>query len=155
MVVAFDSALQMLMCLFRRRARQPSSKLPNAFELFRRGIEPTWPTKASTTTSSLDSSKSSTSGRRAWCVALERLSCVSRGLRELTQLSHSQAFNQICALTDVQEGTIVRAITRLDETCREVRDAARIVGNADLFTKMEQCQLKIRRDIVFAASLYF
>lgn len=54
----------------------------------------------------------------------------------------------------MQEGTIVRAITRLDETCREVRDAARIVGNADLFTKMEQCQLKIRRDIVFCASLY-
>ena len=58
------------------------------------------------------------------------------------------------ALTDVQEGTIVRAITRLDETCREVRDAARIVGNADLFTKMEQCQLMIRRDIIFCASLY-
>jgi len=36
----------------------------------------------------------------------------------------------------------VRAITRLDETCREVRHAACIVGNADLFTKMEQCQLK-------------
>lgn len=58
------------------------------------------------------------------------------------------------ALTDVQEGTIVRAITRLDETCREVRDAARIVGNADLFTKMEKCQLMIRRDIIFCASLY-
>ena len=54
----------------------------------------------------------------------------------------------------MQEGTIVRAITRLDETCREVRDAARIVGNADLFKKMEECQLKIRRDIVFCASLY-
>lgn len=48
----------------------------------------------------------------------------------------------------------MRAITRLDETCREVRDAARIVGNADLFKKMEECQLKIRRDIVFCASLY-
>lgn len=64
-----------------------------------------------------------------------------------------QSFSHITELTDVQEGTIVRAITRLDETCREVRDAARIVGNADLFTKMEQCQLKIRRDIVFCASL--
>lgn len=66
-----------------------------------------------------------------------------------------QTFSQITSLTDVQEGTIARAITRLDETCREVRDAARIVGNSELFTKMEQCQLKIRRDIVFAASLYF
>lgn len=48
----------------------------------------------------------------------------------------------------------MRAITRLDETCREVRDAARIVGNADLFKKMEECQKGIRRDIVFCASLY-
>lgn len=72
----------------------------------------------------------------------------------LTRCFHSQPFAQITALTDVQEGTIVRAITRLDETCREVRDAARIVGNADLFKKMEECQKGIRRDIVFCASLY-
>jgi antiviral helicase SKI2 len=65
-----------------------------------------------------------------------------------------QPFHQITALTDVQEGTIVRAITRLDETCREVRDAARIIGDADLYQKMEACQLRIRRDVVFCASLW-
>ncbi|KAG5647663.1 hypothetical protein DXG03_008386 [Asterophora parasitica] len=64
-------------------------------------------------------------------------------------------FEQITALTDVAEGTIVRVITRLDETCREVRDAARVIGDADLFKKMEEAQIKIKRDIVFAASLYF
>lgn len=64
-------------------------------------------------------------------------------------------FEKITDLTDVQEGTIVRVITRLDETCREVRDAARVIGDADLFRKMELCQSLIRRDIVFAASLYF
>ncbi|KAF7970863.1 hypothetical protein HWV62_22674 [Athelia sp. TMB] len=64
-------------------------------------------------------------------------------------------FEQITALTDVAEGTIVRVITRLDETCREVRDAARVIGDAELFKKMEECQIKIKRDIVFAASLYF
>ncbi|GAA5886319.1 hypothetical protein JCM16303_003762 [Sporobolomyces ruberrimus] len=78
------------------------------------------------------------------------------GLTEVVyEWAKGMTFSQITSLTDVQEGTIVRAITRLDETCREVRDAARIVGNSELFTKMEQCQLKIRRDIVFAASLYF
>lgn len=63
-------------------------------------------------------------------------------------------------------------ITRLDETCREVRDAARVIGDADLFKKMEEAQIKIKRDseysplsgravligwitVVFAASLYF
>jgi antiviral helicase SKI2 len=75
-------------------------------------------------------------------------------------------------LTDVAEGTIVRVITRLDETCREVRDAARVIGDAELFKKMEEAQVKIKRDstfnhlfpllldsnlpaVVFAASLYF
>ncbi|KAF7307318.1 ATP-dependent RNA helicase [Mycena indigotica] len=64
-------------------------------------------------------------------------------------------FEQITALTDIAEGTIVRVITRLDETCREVRDAARVIGDAELFKKMEEAQIKIKRDIVFAASLYF
>ncbi len=77
------------------------------------------------------------------------------GLVEVVyEWARGMAFSQICALTDVQEGTIVRAITRLDETCREVRDAARIVGNSDLFSKMQLCQEKIRRDIVFTPSLY-
>ncbi|KAF7302996.1 ATP-dependent RNA helicase [Mycena kentingensis (nom. inval.)] len=64
-------------------------------------------------------------------------------------------FEQITSLTDVAEGTIVRVITRLDETCREVRDAARVIGDAELFKKMEEAQIRIKRDIVFAASLYF
>ncbi|KAH9982737.1 antiviral helicase [Lactifluus volemus] len=64
-------------------------------------------------------------------------------------------FDQLTALTDVAEGTIVRVITRLDETCREVRDAARVIGDAVLMKKMEEAQMKIKRDIVFAASLYF
>lgn len=64
-------------------------------------------------------------------------------------------FEQITELTDVAEGTVVRVITRLDETCREVRDAARVIGDTELFKKMEEAQIKIKRDIVFAASLYF
>lgn len=44
------------------------------------------------------------------------------------------------------EGTIVRCITRLDETCREVRDAARVIGDAELFKKMEEAQIRIKRD---------
>lgn len=58
----------------------------------------------------------------------------------------NQPFNEITNLTDVPEGTIVRVITRLDETCREVKDAARVIGDADLFKKMEEAQGLIRRD---------
>jgi hypothetical protein len=65
-----------------------------------------------------------------------------------------QPFGQITNLTDVAEGTIVRVITRLDQTCMEVRDAARVIGDADLFQKMEEAQVAIRRDVIFAASLY-
>lgn len=53
------------------------------------------------------------------------------------------------------EGTIVRVITRLDETCREVRDAARVIGDAELFQKMEDAQTKIKRDSKFALSLSY
>lgn len=52
------------------------------------------------------------------------------------------------------EGTIVRVITRLDETCREVRDAARVIGDAELFKKMEEAQIKIKRDSELDASIH-
>lgn len=94
------------------------------------------------------------------------------------------------------EGSIVRAVTRIDEACREVRNCAGIIGmrslptqyysmsrdgtfdcvigvkiflgadmdlmfsfcvvigDTQLFTKMENASKMIKRDIVFAASLY-
>jgi antiviral helicase SKI2 len=63
-------------------------------------------------------------------------------------------FSNICQLTLVQEGSIVRCITRLDELCREVRNCARVVGNPTLYRKMEEASVAIKRDIVFASSLY-
>lgn len=63
-------------------------------------------------------------------------------------------FADICELTDVSEGLIVRTIVRLDETCREFRNAASIMGNSALHKKMETASNAIKRDIVFAASLY-
>lgn len=43
---------------------------------------------------------------------------------------------------------------RLDETAREVRNAARVIGDAALFQKMTAASDAIKRDIVFSASLY-
>ena len=63
-------------------------------------------------------------------------------------------FKNICELTDVQEGVIVRTITRLDELCREVRNCARVVGSPSLFRSLEAASAAIKRDIVFASSLY-
>jgi antiviral helicase SKI2 len=76
----------------------------------------------------------------------------------LTQVVYEWArgmpFIEVCALTDVEEGTIVRCILRLDTACKEVRSAARVIGNAPLFTIMKKASELIKRDIVFAASLY-
>jgi replicative superfamily II helicase len=63
-------------------------------------------------------------------------------------------FREICQLTDVQEGSIVRAIVRLDETCREVKDAAKVMGNTGLVAQIEAASAAIKRDVIFAASLY-
>lgn len=52
------------------------------------------------------------------------------------------------------EGTIVRVITFLDEICNQVRNAALITGDSALHSKMIEAQEKIKRDIVFCASLY-
>jgi antiviral helicase SKI2 len=54
----------------------------------------------------------------------------------------------------ISTGIIVRCIQRLDETCRDVRNAARIIGDPTLYKKMEDASVSLRRDIVFAASLY-
>lgn len=77
------------------------------------------------------------------------------GLVEVVyQWARGMPFSRITELTDVLEGTIVRVITRLDETCREVKNAARIIGDPSLFTKMQTCQELIKRDICATASLY-
>ncbi|TPX31912.1 hypothetical protein SmJEL517_g04858 [Synchytrium microbalum] len=64
-------------------------------------------------------------------------------------------FKDITELTDVLEGSIVRNIVRLDETCREVRGAAKLIGDVALHTKMDAASEMIKRDIVFSPSLYF
>ncbi|XP_054834074.1 SKI2 subunit of superkiller complex protein isoform X2 [Eublepharis macularius] len=77
------------------------------------------------------------------------------GLVEVVyEWARGMPFAEIARLTDVQEGIIVRCIQRLDETCREMRNAARVTGEPTLHAKMEAASNMIKRDIVFAASLY-
>ena len=77
------------------------------------------------------------------------------GLMEVVyEWAKGTPFAEICKLTDIMEGSIVRTIVRLDETCREVRDAARVMGDMVLYKLMEDASEAIKRDIVFAASLY-
>lgn len=80
---------------------------------------------------------------------------VQYGLMEVVyEWARARPFHEIVPLTDIQEGSIVRTIVRLDETLRDFKTAAKIIGNVDLALKMEQASELIKRDIVFATSLY-
>lgn len=68
--------------------------------------------------------------------------------------ARGKPFKDIILMTNIFEGSIVRCITRLDELCRDFRNVARIIGNPSLYRKMEAASACIKRDIVFAASLY-
>lgn len=57
-------------------------------------------------------------------------------------------------LTDVFEGSIVRVIRRLEELLRQLATAATAIGNSELKKLFEDGAAKIRRGVVFAASLY-
>eukprot|EP00002_Diphylleia_rotans_P024663 TRINITY_DN4877_c0_g1_i2.p1 TRINITY_DN4877_c0_g1~~TRINITY_DN4877_c0_g1_i2.p1 ORF type:complete len:1255 (+),score=283.88 TRINITY_DN4877_c0_g1_i2:46-3810(+) len=63
-------------------------------------------------------------------------------------------FAKLKDFTSVMEGSIVRCIVRLSEFCKEMKSAARIIGDLVFYEKMEKVIEVIKRDIVFAASLY-
>ncbi|KAM6304337.1 exosome RNA helicase MTR4 isoform 2-T2 [Podargus strigoides] len=63
-------------------------------------------------------------------------------------------FAQICKMTDVFEGSIIRCMRRLEELLRQMCQAAKAIGNTELENKFAEGITKIKKDIVFAASLY-
>lgn len=68
--------------------------------------------------------------------------------------SQGQKFSDICKLTDVFEGSIIRCIRRLEELLRQLCNAAKVLGNTELENKFAEGITSIKRDIIFAASLY-
>ena len=63
-------------------------------------------------------------------------------------------FADVCKLTDVFEGTIIRCMRRLEELLRQLGNASKAVGSEELEGKFLKGIELIKRDIVFAASLY-
>lgn len=68
--------------------------------------------------------------------------------------SKGSSFSEVCKMTDIFEGSIIRATRRLDELLNQLQMAAKAVGDTDLARKFEEGQETIHRDIMFAASLY-
>ena len=54
-------------------------------------------------------------------------------------------FKDITELTDVQEGAIVRCIVRLDETCRDIRNAARVIGIVHTHARRVRARIPLLR----------
>ncbi|AQL02693.1 DExH-box ATP-dependent RNA helicase DExH9 [Zea mays] len=63
-------------------------------------------------------------------------------------------FYQIMEMTQVFEGSLIRAIRRLEEVLQQLILASKSIGETELEAKLEEAVNKIKRDIVFAASLY-
>lgn len=67
---------------------------------------------------------------------------------------HGVTFSELCMVCELFEGSIIRALRRLSALLDELKSAAKAIGNDELFAKLDvSCNL-IRRDIVFASSLY-
>ena len=76
----------------------------------------------------------------------------------MMQIVHEWArgakFIDICKMTDVFEGSVIRCMRRLEELMRQLGSAAKAIGNTELENKFSEGIAKIKRDIVFAVSLY-
>ncbi|XP_057674378.1 exosome RNA helicase MTR4 [Corythoichthys intestinalis] len=68
--------------------------------------------------------------------------------------ANGATFAHICKMTDVFEGSVIRCMRRLEEVLRQMCSAAKAIGNTELENKFAEGITKIKRDIVFAASLY-
>ncbi|CRG99309.1 helicase with Zn-finger motif, putative [Plasmodium relictum] len=64
------------------------------------------------------------------------------------------SFAELLEQTELEEGLIVRSILRLDDLCRKVKIALLYLGNIELAQKVEETSNLLRRDIIFATSLY-
>ena len=63
-------------------------------------------------------------------------------------------FSDIIKITEVFEGNIIRCMRRLEELMRQMVQASKTIGNTDLENKFSEGIRLLKRDIVFAASLY-
>ncbi|KAK5275918.1 ATP-dependent RNA helicase mtr4 [Exophiala xenobiotica] len=65
-----------------------------------------------------------------------------------------KSFGDICKMTDVYEGSLIRVFRRLEEALRQMAEASKVMGSEELEKKFEEALTKVRRDIVAAQSLY-
>ena len=65
-----------------------------------------------------------------------------------------KSFKDVMSATDLFEGSVVRVVRRLEELVRELILAAKSIGHKELEDKLTEGRAKLRRGIIFSASLY-
>ncbi|KAK2749592.1 ATP-dependent RNA helicase mtr4 [Myotisia sp. PD_48] len=65
-----------------------------------------------------------------------------------------KTFAEICVMTDVYEGSLIRTFRRLEECMRQMAQASKVMGSEELESKFEKSLTLVKRDIVAAQSLY-
>jgi len=63
-------------------------------------------------------------------------------------------FMEICKMSDIYEGVIIRSARRLAELIQQLASAARVMGDMELAGQLDESNITLKRDIMFAASLY-
>ncbi|VDN99693.1 unnamed protein product [Rodentolepis nana] len=63
-------------------------------------------------------------------------------------------FAQLLLMSKIFAGSVIRCLRRLDELLKQMHSAAKVAGNVDLEIKFTTANTLIKRDIVFAGSLY-
>ncbi|EFA01232.2 exosome RNA helicase MTR4 isoform X1 [Tribolium castaneum] len=67
---------------------------------------------------------------------------------------NGSSFSDLCKMTEIFEGSIVRCMRRLEELLRQMIQASKTIGNTDLEDKFNTAIKVIKRDIIFSSSLY-
>ncbi|CBX92065.1 similar to ATP-dependent RNA helicase DOB1 [Plenodomus lingam JN3] len=68
--------------------------------------------------------------------------------------SKGASFAEICKMTDVYEGSLIRLFRRLEELLRQIAQASKVMGSEELEQKFTAALDLVRRDLVAAQSLY-
>ncbi|CAN9262943.1 unnamed protein product [Alternaria alternata] len=68
--------------------------------------------------------------------------------------SKGATFAEICKMTDVYEGSLIRLFRRLEELLRQIAQASKVMGSEELEQKFTAALELVRRDLVAAQSLY-
>jgi ATP-dependent RNA helicase DOB1 len=76
------------------------------------------------------------------------------GMRVVYHWCNGKSFAEVCKLTQMFEGSIVRCMRRLEELLRQLIAAAKSIGNTELEQKIEAGSQKLKRGICFQSSLF-